>query len=162
MNFEKKISTSDEPGKGLIWDDSDGKLAKMFQKSKEDDEKARKEKLAIPEEAKPGSADMAFYTTRNAITINQETLGKAEKNHTPDEYRLRALIPEQQKQQDLLRSIMKENMSAMEAYEVIQQKIDKWEKMLAKNEHSVTDEEMKNAKALQSRLLAEASRDGQK
>jgi len=162
MGFENRFLTSDKPGEGLVWDDSDGKLAKAFDKIKEKEEKERKEKLAIPEEVKPGSADMVFYTMRNTITINQETLGKAEKNHTPDEYRLRALIPEQQKQQDLLRSILKENMSAMEAYEVIQQKIDKWEEMLVKNEHSVTDEEMKSAQALQSRLLAEASRDGQK
>lgn len=161
MGFENKFLTSDKPGKGLVWDDSEGKLAKTFQESKENDEKARKERLAVPEEAKPGSADMAFYTMRNTIIINQETADKAQKNHAPDR-RLEGLIEEQQKQQDLLRGILKENMSAMEAYEVIQQKIDKWEEMLAKNEGSVTDEEMKNAKALQSRLLAEASRDGQK
>ncbi len=161
MGFENQFLTSDKPGKGLVWDDSEGKLANAFQKSKEEDEKTRQEKLVIPEEAKPGSADMAFYTMRNTITINQETADKAKQNHEPDR-RLESLIEGQQKQQDLLRSILKENMSAMEAYEVIQEKIDKWEEMLAKNEHSVTDEEMKNAKALQAQLLAEASRDGQK
>jgi len=162
MGFENRFLTSDKPGKGLVWDDSDGKLAKAFEKSKENEAKERKEKLAIPEEAKPGSADMAFYTTRNTITINEYALKKAEKNHTPDKYRLRDLIIGQEKQQDLLRSILKENMSAMEAYEVIQQKIDKWEEMLAENEHSVTGAQMKAAKDLQATLLAEASRDVQK
>ncbi len=157
MNFEKFL-TSDKPGKGLAWNDLDGKLAKVFEESKENNEKERKEKVAIPEEVKPGSADMAFFTMRNTITINKDALGKAEKNHAPDEKRLRTLISEQQKQQDLLRSILKENMSAMEAYEVIQQKIDKWEEMMAKNEHLVIDKDIKNAKALQARLLDEASR----
>jgi len=80
--------------------DPEGKLAKGFEEAKIREQKARAKRLEIPEDIKPGSADMAWYTMKNTIFMNEEVANKARQEGKPDARR-EALINAQKMQQNM-------------------------------------------------------------
>lgn len=164
MVFENKFLTSDKPGRGLVWDDSDGKLAKSFQESKEkekgDEEKAHKERFAIPEEVKPGSAEMVWHTMKNTILVNEDVANKARQEGKPDERR-EALIEKQKMEQHMFNTVVDKSMPAIQAYDLMQKEIDGLERHKIP-ESTELDGYIEAAKSVQRRLLDESSRDNKK
>jgi hypothetical protein len=86
--------------RAMEWKDPEGKLAKGFEESKKREKEARAERLEIPKDIKPGSAEMAWYTMRNTIIVNEEAANRARKEGNPDERR-EALIKAQKMQQTM-------------------------------------------------------------
>jgi len=80
--------------------DPEGKLAKGIEEIKRRKKEARAKRLKIPEDIKPGSADMTWHKMRNTIVVNEEAANKARKSGKPDE-RLEALIKTQKIQQTM-------------------------------------------------------------
>jgi len=80
--------------------DPEGRLAKGVEKMKKHEKEARAKQLEIPEHIVPGSAEMAWYTMRNTIIVNEEAMNKARKAGKPDERR-EALIKAQKMQQTM-------------------------------------------------------------
>jgi hypothetical protein len=93
-----------EKGKELgVFPEDAKKFDKMFKNQEERRKEERAKKLEIPEDVKPGSADMVWYKLRNTIINNEEAAQKAREEGKPDEKR-EALVKKQKMQQKIFDS----------------------------------------------------------
>jgi len=98
--------------------DPEGKLARGVEEVKRREKEARAKRLEIPKDINPGSAEMAWYTMRNTIIVNEEAANKARKEGKPDERR-EALIKAQKMQQTMF-----ENASMRFSQDLIKKGLD--------------------------------------
>lgn len=85
--------------------DPDGRIAKEFEDLKNKEKEARAKRLEIPEDVKPGSAEMTWYTMRNTILVNKEVVNKERKEGKKFDKRREDLIKAQEMQQTLFSKV---------------------------------------------------------
>jgi len=120
--------------------DPEGKLAKGVEEMKQREKEARAKRLEIPKDTKPGSADIVWYTLRNAIIVNEEAANKAQKEGQPDKRR-EALIEALKMQRSML-----DNASMRFSQDLIKKGLDSGQSVTAEQarerEANLTPNEM--------------------
>lgn len=86
--------------------DPEGEFVKGVEAMDRRKKEKRAKRLEIPEDVKPGSARMVWYTMRNTIMVNEGAVNKARKEGTPNE-RLEALIKVQKMQQSIFNNVIR-------------------------------------------------------